>query len=568
MFHRFFRHPVVLRPEGHVDQSAPGYIAPTNDVSITIDDVTDSNDNNRNRNSSVDAIPGDIVADDDDDDDDDDERVVINVSGMRFHTRRSTLERYPDTLLGDRSKRRRYFDPVRRELFFDRNRPSFDAILYYYQSGGRLRRPLAVHPDIFIEELEFYQFDEDVIERFRRLEGYWDPSWEAPPPQLPRNAFQKRVWLLVEYPESSLAARMIAITSIVVILLSIVIFCVETLPQFRRIRIVNDTSTTTSFDAVGSDVGNETTTSGSTCTTAVELASFGRFEIDDRPSFSEPFFILETACIVWFALELLIRFASCPDHIAFFRDIMNVIDFLAITPYFISLVTYAVGDAWESGSQPSSFAILRVIRLVRVFRIFKLSRYSKGLQILGLTIRASLRELGLLIFFLIICVVLFSSAVYFAEADLQAEGLSHFTSIPDAFWWAVVTMTTVGYGDMRPVGPWGKLVGSLCAIAGVLTIALPVPVIVSNFNFFYHRQRDVQHRKSDARVATDRKPSRLDRCLNTLAARPSSRANLRSSIPRTSGTAITSHYGSSRPPLVTEQLYGRLPVPHVALTKY
>jgi len=97
-----------------------------------------------------------------------------------------------------------------------------------------------------------------------------------------------------------------------------------------------------------------------------------------------------------------------------------------------------------------------------------------------------MRELGLLIFFLMICVVLFSSAVYFAEAGLDDQ--SHFRSIPDAFWWAVVTMTTVGYGDMRPVSAWGKLVGSMCAIAGVLTIALPVPVIVSNFNYFYHRE--------------------------------------------------------------------------------
>ena len=146
-------------------------------------------------------------------------------------------------------------------------------------------------------------------------------------------------------------------------------------------------------------------------------------------------------------------------------------------------------DAERSASGSShamSLAILRVVRLVRVFRIFKLSRHSKGLQILGQTIRASMRELGLLIFFLMICVVLFSSAVYFAEAGLDEE--SHFRSIPDAFWWAVVTMTTVGYGDMRPISAWGKLVGSMCAIAGVLTIALPVPVIVSNFNYFYHRE--------------------------------------------------------------------------------
>ncbi|XP_048863339.1 shaker-related potassium channel tsha2-like [Brienomyrus brachyistius] len=382
------------------------------------------------------------------------ERVVINISGLRFETQLKTLAQFPSTLLGDPRKRMRFFDPLRNEYFFDRNRPSFDAILYYYQSGGKLRRPANVPMDIFMEEIKFYDLGEDVIEKFKNDEGFIKEE-ERP---LPENEFQRQVWLLFEYPESSGPARGIAIVSVVVILISIVIFCMETLPEFRDAHAFPED----------------------------HFSVNGTLRIEKPNPFTDPFFIVETLCIIWFSFELMVRFFASPSKTAFFKNIMNTIDIVAIIPYFITL-GLELAESQGNGQQAMSLAILRVIRLVRVFRIFKLSRHSKGLQILGKTLQASMRELGLLIFFLFIGVILFSSAVYFAETD---DPQSSFSSIPDAFWWAVVSMTTVGYGDMCPVTVGGKIVGSLCAIAGVLTIALPVPVIVSNFNYFYHRETE------------------------------------------------------------------------------
>ncbi|KAJ8373103.1 hypothetical protein AAFF_G00271080, partial [Aldrovandia affinis] len=369
------------------------------------------------------------------------ERVVINISGLRFETQLKTL-----------------------------NRPSFDAILYYYQSGGRLRRPVNVTLDIFSEEIRFYELGDEAIEIFREDEGFIKEE-ERP---LPENEFQRQVWLLFEYPESSGPARIIAIISVMVILISIVSFCLETLPVFRN----DDEEVHKTFEPF-----SNTTYS------------------DHSKYFTDPFFILETLCIIWFSFEFLVRFFACPSKASFFVNLMNIIDIVAIIPYFITLGTELAEKAedGQQGQQAMSLAILRVIRLVRVFRIFKLSRHSKGLQILGQTLKASMRELGLLIFFLFIGVILFSSAVYFAEAD---EPESQFFSIPDAFWWAVVSMTTVGYGDMVPTTIGGKIVGSLCAIAGVLTIALPVPVIVSNFNYFYHRETEGEEQAQYLQVSS------------------------------------------------------------------
>ncbi len=375
-------------------------------------------------------------------------RVIINISGQRYETQLRTLNRFPDTLLGDPMKRKQFWDSRRNEFFIDRHRPSFQAILYYYQSGGRLRRPIEVPEDIFLEELEFYQISEDTIREYKHNEGFIMDEQKP----LPSNEVFKKVWMLVEEPGSSKAARCFAIISVTCILISIVNFCMETIPKFKREikRCVNDTQD-------------------------------GGLTYDMFPNYTEVFFVVESVCVAWFTIEFLLRALSCPSKFAFIKGIMNAFDVMAIVPYFITLITVALAEHCTE-HRGGSFIFIRVLR---VFRIFKLSKHSQGLRILGLTIKTSLRELGMFFFFLIVAMVIFSSAAYYAEAG---EPESQLKSIPGAFWWAIVTMTTVGYGDVTPVGVWGKLVGALCVIAGVLTIALPVPVVVANFNNFYRHE--------------------------------------------------------------------------------
>ena len=117
------------------------------------------------------------------------ERVNINISGLRFETRQSTLERFPSTLLGNHARRSTFYDRSHDEYVFDRNRPSFDAILYYYQSCGRLRRPANVPIDIFIDELDFYEIDANTIEKYRAEEGFLRDK----PKPMPKSSFQRKV---------------------------------------------------------------------------------------------------------------------------------------------------------------------------------------------------------------------------------------------------------------------------------------------------------------------------------------------------------------------------------------
>ncbi|CAH1783927.1 unnamed protein product [Owenia fusiformis] len=363
------------------------------------------------------------------------EWVRINVSGLYFETRLVVLNRHPNSVLGDPEKRDKYYDSNRMEYFFDRHRPSFEAIFTWYQNGGKLRRPQNIPDEIFLTEVGFFELDKEIVEDYKKDEGYAEEEII-----LPENEILKTIWMLFEYPETSRLAFIIGILSCLFTMTSIVLFCVETLPHY----------------------------SNDTCSGP-----------DDPPSFVDPFFVIETMCTAWFTIEFIIRLISSPNKLKFWKDVKNLVDLTAVVPYYVTLINVIITMTCESSKTSSSLAFLRVIRLVRVF---KLTKHSAGLQVLVLTFKASMGGLGLFVIALFVCTLVFSSTIYYMELGIPG---SEINSIPDGFWWAVITMSTVGYGDKVPKGTWGKIVGCVCALSGLLTLAIPVPIILENFIKFY-----------------------------------------------------------------------------------
>lgn len=208
----------------------------------------------------------------------------------------------------------------------------------------------------------------------------------------------------------------------------------------------------------------------------------------------EAFFYIECVCNTWFTFEILIRLIASPNKFMFLKASVNMIDFIATLSFYVDILLQKFASHLENAD------ILEFFSIIRIMRLFKLTRHSSGLKILIQTFRASAKELTLLVFFLVLGIVIFASLVYYAER-IQANPHNDFNSIPLGLWWALVTMTTVGYGDMAPKTYVGMFVGALCALAGVLTIALPVPVIVSNFAMYYsHTQARAKLPKKRRRV--------------------------------------------------------------------
>lgn len=263
--------------------------------------------------------------------------------------------------------------------------------------------------------------------------------------------------------------QFISCISVIFIIVSIVTFCLKTHPNMRVPNIKNVTVDTPS--------------------------NYTDWGLDKLSTNAHPaFFYIECVCNAWFTFEILVRFVASPSKYEFIRASVNIIDYIATFSFYIDLALQRFADNMDNAD------ILEFFSIIRIMRLFKLTRHSNGLKILIQTFRASAKELMLLVFFLALGIVIFASLIYYAER-IQTNPHNDFNSIPLGLWWALVTMTTVGYGDMVPRTYVGMFVGALCALAGVLTIALPVPVIVSNFAMYYsHTQARAKLPKKRRRV--------------------------------------------------------------------
>lgn len=375
------------------------------------------------------------------------------------------------------------------EYFFDTNPNGFASILDSYRSGHlhvtssncavTTRDDLAYwgldeltlepccavkfYPEIevCIKEINMEESEKQrEIER-EKLED-WGDSFVG--------RYRKILWNLFEYPSTSRAAQFNACFSLSMVVISTACFVLSCVfDKELVITAENQDSTLIEESSTPWAVSSANKTSTST-TEAPEREKTGSEQVIAAIVWVDAF----TA--VYFTIEYVVRLACSPRKIKFFIDPMNLVDLFAILPYFLSMVLEHLSEFHIIGKTGK---VLRLVRVTRILRVFKLVRHFAGLQSLFSTLIAACKELGLLIMLVGVTVLTFSSLIYFAEKDDQDW------SFMEAFWWGLLTITTVGYGTVTPMSGIGKLIGGICALMGVFTITLPVPIMVNNFHQFY-----------------------------------------------------------------------------------
>ena len=366
----------------------------------------------------------------------------INVSGKQYITTFSCLEKYPDTLLGS-NEREFYWIPELKSYYFNRNRDCFESILTFYQTGKEFR-PLSVDDDIYEEERKFFRIDEKPGHTSVMLEEdneqafvCCDEGWKHT---------KRRIHHFLMDPRSSKFATAWHILDIMFICTSITMLVLETDPN----------------------VGHA-------------------FTDKSHPAY-QILFIVNVVVIAFFTTDLAVRYITWPGLLSFWKSLFNILDILSILPFYVSIIADALENKTpeEELVQQRSYVVLRVCRIFRIVRVFKFIRHSQDLIMIIKVVAHAKKELMLLCLLLFIFSVSFGSLMYYIEQEANPD---QFSSIMQGCWWAIVTITTIGYGDVYPKTWLGKMVGSVVLTLGIVFLALPMTIIVGKFSTVYEKEK-------------------------------------------------------------------------------
>ncbi|XP_023423217.1 potassium voltage-gated channel subfamily G member 4 [Cavia porcellus] len=398
--------------------------------------------------------------------------ILVNVGGRRYLLPWTTLDAFPLSRLSrlrlcssleEIAQLCDDYDADSQEFFFDRS-PSAFSVIASFLAAGKLMLLQEMCALSFREELAYWGIEEAQLERcclrrllrkleeaaeLRREEALQLGRQAAGPAARPSRwgRCMNRLRQMVDDPQSGLPGKVFACLSILFVATTAVSLCVSTMPDLR--------------------------------------AEEDKGECSRKCYY---IFVVETICVAWFSLEFCLRFVQARNKCRFFQGPLNIIDILAISPYYVSLVVSEEPPGDGEGPGGSSYLekvglVLRVLRALRILYVMRLARHSLGLQTLGLTVRRCAREFGLLLLFLAVAVTLFSPLVYVAENE--SGRVLEFTSIPASYWWAIISMTTVGYGDMVPRSVPGQMVALSSILSGILIMAFPATSIFHTFSHSY-----------------------------------------------------------------------------------
>ncbi|MFA4850783.1 MAG: ion transporter [Methanoregula sp.] len=193
-------------------------------------------------------------------------------------------------------------------------------------------------------------------------------------------------------------------------------------------------------------------------------------------SFRIQLFAIISVCLSIFAIEYILRLWSCTnnptflgrvkDRLRYATGIYMIIDLISIIPIIFPFVF------------PNDYSMLHIFRLLSIFKLVRYTRHSDALQLLQRVVFKKREIISFLVIFLVFEILFASTIMYLVENAAQPD---KFSSIPSSMWWAVMTVTTVGYGDIIPITPWGKTIAGLVTIGGVLLLALPSAILAAGF---------------------------------------------------------------------------------------